>query len=393
MNLKRLGRGNKVRVAVGVLVVLAVVGGAYLALADDEPVEISNAQELQQARENPGGNYVLVDDIDLSHIDNFEPIGNFTGTFDGNGHTVSNLTIDRPGANSAGLFSTVGEDTRFFGLVGDEGVVRNVRLRDVNVTGNETVGGLVGVNLGTITGSYVGGDVTGKSRVGVAVGLNGGEVSRTHTRGNVVGNESIGGLAGYSNSKGKIIRSHSEVSVFTEDIAGGTDGEAGGLVGVNWGKIRNSYATGDVLVGGGGLIGINRGVVRGSYAMGDVKEGGGFVGWNIGTVRSSYATGDVSGGGLVGGNNGKVETSYAVGNVTGEMSGGLVIGSNGGDVTNSYWDINTTGQESSAGGTGLTTSEMTGSAARENMKVFDFGETWRTTEEYPRLAWQAEEEE
>jgi hypothetical protein len=75
------------------------------------------------------------------------------------------------------------------------------------------------------------------------------------------------------------------------------------------------------------------------------------------------------------------------------MSGGLVIGSNGGDVTNSYWDINTTGQESSAGGTGLTTSEMTGSAARENMEGFHFGETWRTTEEYPRLAWQAEEDE
>lgn len=389
MDFGRLDNSKKLKAGVAVVIVLAVVSGAYLVFST--PTEISNAEELQQIRENPSGDYVLVDDIDLSHIENFEPIENFTGTFDGNGHTISNLTIDRPETNSAGLFSTVGEDTRFFGLVEDEGIVRNVRLRDVNVTGNETVGGLVGVNLGTITGSYVRGDVTAKSRIGVAVGLNGGDVSRTHTGGKVVGNESIGGLAGYSNSKGKIIRSHSEVSVFSEKTAGGTDGEAGGLVGVNWGKIRNSDATGDVLVGGGGLIGINRGVVRGSYATGYVKEGGGLVGWNIGTVRSSYATGNVSGGGLVGGNNGKVETSYAVGNLTGEMSGGLIVGSNGGDVTNSYWDINTTGQDDSAGGKPLTTSEMTGSAARENMEGFDFNETWQTVtnpDDYPRLAWQ-----
>jgi len=78
--------------------------------------------------------------------------------------------------------------------------------------------------------------------------------------------------------------------------------------------------------------------------------------------------------------------------VTGNASvGGLVGRNRAGTVTDSYWDINATGQKISAGGKGLTTEEMTGSTARENMEGFDFGETWRPTEEYPRLTWQADE--
>jgi len=64
-------------------------------------------------------------------------------------------------------------------------------------------------------------------------------------------------------------------------------------------------------------------------------------------------------------------------------------------VTDSYWDTQTTGQPTSDGGTGLTTSEMTGSAATNNMQGFDFTSTWKTVtnpDDYPILAFQAEDD-
>jgi len=374
MNLERLGRGNKVRVAVGVVVLLAVVGGAYLAFAD-RTVEISNAEELQQVRENPSGNYVLVDDIDLSHIDNFEPIGDFTGTFDGNGHTISNLTIDRPDENHVGLFSTVNEDTRFFGLVDDEGTIENVTLKDANVTADENVGGLVGINRGTIIESSVEGNVSAIKRVGGLIGINRNTVLESHAGVRVTGDEWVGGLIGISNietNTGGIVAK----SYATGDVLGGDIGRNGGLIAVNSGQVRNSYAMGDVIGGGGGLVGFN---VFSSK------------------IRSSYAIGNVTGrgGGLVAGNDGEISASYAAGRVTGENTGGLVgrLDEFDGEVKNSYWDINSTGQTSSDGGVGLTTEEMTGSSARENMEGLDFGKTWETVtnpDDYPRLDWQTD---
>jgi len=365
MNLESLRR-NKVGVAVGVLVLLAVVGGVYLAFADDEPVEISNAEELQQVREDLDGHYVLVDGIDLSNIDNFEPIGGFTGTFDGNGHTISGLTIDRPETDRVGMFRAVNEETRFFGLVDDEGTIEDLILRDVNVTGGEFVGGLVGINVGTVTNSAVDGEVTGESRVGAVVGLNGngGRLGGLRAEGSVSGGEKAGGLVG--ENADEVLESHAEVNVTGDEWVGG-------LVGSNEYRatVTESYATGDVS-GEGGLVGINTGEVRDSYATGEVERGGGLVGWNMGSVHTSYATGKVT-----------------------DSAGGLV-GGNDGDVADSYWDVNSTGQTISDGGVALTTSEMTGSSARESMDGFDFEETWETVtnpDDYPRLAWQSETDE
>ena len=330
MNLERLGRSNNVKVTVGVLVLIAVASGAYLAFGDEEPVEISNAEELQQVRGDLDGHYVLVDDIDLSHIKNFTPIGGyddgFTGTLDGNGYTISNLTIDRPDGANVGLF---------FGM---DGTIENLILRDVEVTGGEAVGGLAGVSTGTVTESRVTGEVNGNQRVGGLVGVAwAGEIRDSRSEAKVTGNLLVGGFVG-QNDGGNITRSSAAGSV-----SGGT--------------------------GVGGLVGDNQQVVDKSYAGGDV-------------------TGNTSGG-LVGINENEIRNSYATANVTG-IAGGLV-GVNTGEVANSYWDINTTVQANSVAGTGLTTSEMTASAARENIKGFDFEEMWRTTEDdYPRLAWQSE---
>ena len=263
--------------------------------------------DLQGINGNLSGNYVLGANIDASATSvwnssaGFTPISNgssnFSGTLDGLGHTISNLTINLPSTNDVGLF----------GATGLTGTIRNVGLVGGSVIGHYYVGGLVGWNYGTISNSYATGAVSGSTYVGGLVGYNnGGTVSNSYATGTVSG-------------------------------SGG-----GGLVGLNNGTISNSYATGMVSGTGevGGLVGYNNiGTISNSYATGAVSGTGsyfgGLVGYNYGTISNSYATGAVSGG----------------------SSGGLV-GWNNGTISNSYWDTTTSGQATSAGGVGLTTTAM-----------------------------------
>ncbi|MEF8832467.1 MAG: helix-hairpin-helix domain-containing protein, partial [Candidatus Thermoplasmatota archaeon] len=131
--------------------------------------------------------------------------------------------------------------------------------------------------------------------------------------------------------------------------------------------------------------------------IGEKHTIGGLVGtYNFGNeIHNSYATGEVSGnssvGGLIGENAGStVSNSYAKGRVSGEdYVGGLIGGNYNGTVETSYADENTTGQTDLVGAdqygtfTGselLTTAEMTGEEAQENMSGFDFEETWETVD-------------
>lgn len=406
MNIGRLG-SKKVKAGVAVILLLAV-GGAYLTLT---PTEISNAEELQNMKNDLDGDYVLVDDIDASGIENFEPIGGgtgrkaFTGTFEGNGHTISNLTIDRPGTRDVGLFGRA-----------EGGTVKNVSLEDVDVTGGDYVGGLVGWNWGGhVTNSYVTGEVSGGIVVGGLIGMSkvGHESSsRIHSSGanvTVTGDVS-GGLIGYMGGH-RVTNSYS-----TGYVTG--NASAGGLIGHNSGaSVTNSYATGEVsgYENAGGLVGTNTNTVLESYATGNVtghENVGGLVGEvaeDYSDVSQSYAVGKVKGnvsvGGLVGRvSGGEIERSYATGEVTGNENVRGLVGWNSGKVSDSYWDVNTTGQNESVGGTGLTTEEMMGDAARENMMDRSYfidenvatPDWWRTVtnpDDYPRLAWQTEEDE
>jgi len=164
------------------------------------------------------------------------------------------------------------------------------------------------------------------------------------------------------------------------------------LIGQNNNEVRKSYATGNVSTTynySGGLVGYNDAPVKKSYATGTVDGGDGSVGGLVGqshdTVADSYATGDVTGsstfgttGGLVGENRtNEVVTSFSVGAVVdNESSAGGLVGDNDATVTDSYWDTETSGQSTSDGGTGLTTSEMQGSSAQNNMTGFDFNSVW-----------------
>jgi hypothetical protein len=250
--------------------------------------------------------------------------GSFTGTFDGNNHTVSNFTFTSPTTEHVGLF----------GYVGSSGQVKNLGLTNVNVTGWNDTGGLVGYNNGTITNCCATGSVTGQGDIGGLGGLvgtsNGGTITNCYATGSVTGSNDItGGLVGYNN--GTIANSYA-----TGNVAGSD--ETGGLVGGNYGgTITNCYATGNVTGSGwytGGLVGYNYGFITNCYATGNVTGSGWYTGGLVGynddyTITNSYAAGDVTGqeytGGLVGYNDGgTINDCYATGRVTGsDYAGGF----------------------------------------------------------------------
>jgi hypothetical protein len=178
----------------------------------------------------------------------------------------------------------------------------------------------------------------------------------------VVGDEVAGGLVGVC--YGTVTNSYSIASVYGHEYAGG-------LVGICNGTVANSYSTSNVsgesnvgcLVGWNG----NEGTVSNSYSSGDVTGFvigvGGLVGWNEGTVTNSYAMGTVTcsaviAGGLVGVNEGTVTNSHSTGSVTGDMEVGGLVGQNGwymdgysnpGTVTDSYSTGSVTCQDDAGG--------------------------------------------
>jgi len=313
---------------------------------------ITDFKELLAFGQNSSLKFRLKNDIDLVTEPSFY-IPYLAGEFDGNGHKISHLSLNFDLTLPLGLF----------GYLAPGGKVTQVCIENINITGAENVGGLVGYNRGTVSNSYSTGSVTGDDCVGGLVGWNyDGDVSNSYSSGTVTGYGDVGGLAGRND--GTVSNSYSTGTVT------GTWG-TGGVVGHNWeGTVVNSYSTGNVTGASwvGGLVGYNyKGPVSNSYSTSGVSGNGnvgGVVGGNIGTVSNSYSTGSVTGersvGGLMGfnGNDGTLSNSYSTGSVTGTQDVGGLMGRNWGTVINSFWDTETSGQATSAGGTGKTTAQM-----------------------------------
>ena len=387
------------------------------------------------------------------------PIGEssaFDTTFDGGGHIISNLYIRRS--------PTVG----LFGVLGSGSTVSDIGLVDASVgaSGYGAAGVLAGIGHGVIEDSFADGLVAGcVDNIGGLVGVNDGSIANSHSAVDAINagksheaafvvitdviNDlidvplfissrlacfgSVGGLVG--DNQGTIASSHS-----TSVVSGLTD-NFGGLVGENSGTITDSYATGSVSGKGfanlGGLVGENaiEGKIISSYATGAVSgQGdnfGGLAGENSGAITDTYATGNVSGSGYadVGGhvgdnrNTGVITAAYAHGTVSGSAdnyggllgsnqgvvtfcfstgvvpkSGGGLIERNGnnGTVANCYWDTETSGQANSDGGMGKTTQELqsptgyTGIYAAWNVDLDGDGTTddpwgFGTPTQYPTL--------
>ncbi|MHC4431461.1 MAG: WD40 repeat domain-containing protein, partial [Planctomycetota bacterium] len=344
-----------------------------------DPYLIYTAEQMNAIGADPNDwdkNFALTSDIDMSSVIDYRPVGLFTGSLDGQGHIVKNLTID---ADVIGNNNQLG----LFGRVGLGSQVANLGVVDVTVIGGNRssyLGGLCGWNEGTISNCYASATVSGAQMLGGLCGWNKGDgtISNCHATGSVTGGSSsshLGGLCGGNVNGGTISNCYATV-----DVSGGVDYSSafGGLVGRNgFGTISNCYATGSV---------------SGNEHL------GGLCGENWGTILNCYATGSVTGwtwglGGLCGQNWGTIFVCYATGSVTGRTSdlGGLCE-ENWGDVTASFWDIETSGQATSDGGTGKTTAEMQTAGTFLDAGWDFITPVWTIDEgmDYPRLSWNAE---
>jgi uncharacterized repeat protein (TIGR02543 family) len=201
--------------------------------------------DLDAIRAGPGGSYVLMNDLDSSTAgytelasssandgNGWQSIGtgdtyaSFDGEFDGQGHEIRDLFIDRPDEDYVGVF----------GLVNDGGLIKDIGVVNISAAGNAYVGGLVGMNMhGTVTDSYSTGSVTGDYFIGGLVGGSNGTVINSYSAASVVGDWMVGGLMGVNIYGGTVAN-----SCAAGDVAGTK--EVGGLVGYNVGtSVANSY--------------------------------------------------------------------------------------------------------------------------------------------------------
>ena len=378
---------NKVlSVLLSVLLLFTANGLTLTAYADgtgteSNPYQISTAEQLQAINNNVSAHYILTEDIDLKGVD-FTPIGNadsgaFTGSFDGNGHTISNLNVFS--GKYAGLFGC------------NEGVIQNVTLSEIYVYGTRYLGGVVAENtaVGVVSDCVVQSGVLesdgGLNSIcaGGICGTNSGELSGSFSNGAsvTVSNDSAsayaGGILGYSTASLEM-----NAAVNTGNVSSSSEAysNSGGLVGYGGDvTVSNSYNTGNVSSSSassysGGLVGRASGdvTVTDSYSTGNVSSSsasgfsysGGLVGDGVGTVTisNSYNTGNVSSsasgfsysGGLVGDGVGTVtiSNSYNTGNVSGDYYSGGLVGRASGDVTvsNSYNTGNVSSTYSYSGG-------------------------------------------
>jgi len=301
-------------------------GGIDTTIPDD-PYIINNVQELQGMGVLLSSNFELAGNIDATATSGwgysnigFAPIGtsdaSFTGTFDGQENTISNLYINRPATDYVGLFGRVTGTVQnviiagaiitganrvsgVMGTLGAPGTLQNISVTNVNLTGIDSIGGAIGVQNSTTTSQNI------KTSGVINVGTGGASWQRRYR----------GGLVG--DLWGTLKKSYSSVTVNANQVAGGVVGAI-----ESSGSIENCYSIGNVVVDSNSLT------------------RGGLVGRNTGgQIINCYSTGTT--------------------NFPNEGSGGGgLVGLNTGTVTNSFWDTQTSGWVTSDGGTGKTTAQM-----------------------------------
>ena len=348
----------------------AFAGGTGTA---EDPYQIANGAELAYLASSVNSgesyeekNFVLTANIDLNGLP-WTPIANsfsdallggsdyrvFAGNFDGNGYTISNVSI---GSEAAPLEADV---FGFFGAT--EGKISNLNLDTVSIHGIAKVasigavvgfaGGLVGSSGGSIENCHVTGltmDMSAPSNVyaaaywvgGLVGALDGRYIDECSVSGEITetsGKGSIGGLIGELGQAAKITYSRSNVTVRVKaDSSGGAN--VGGFIGKGNGKtdaetiIRNCYATGNVTGGAytggfaGGLWGLN---IKNCYASGNVSQAAAAMASFVGTDASdsNYY--------------GSVTNCFTTGRVIGESSSryafAMWAGNDRSEITNCYF--------------------------------------------------------
>ena len=296
----------------------------YNLSADGKTYEVYNANGLlewnEAARNDLSINCTLIADIDLTDKE-WTPIGSninyvytgYTGTFDGQGHTISGLTINQA-RFAVGLI----------GCIDKGGTVKNVQLKDVNISGESEVGAIAGASLGTVIGCSVeGGSVTASLTV-------------------------AGGVVGYSRSLGT--GEHGDIIGCSSSATVQGESSVGGVLGViTDGFITACYSTSDVVA------------TRTEYAA---NAGGAVGNSTTGTITACY---------------------HASGTITGQGNIGGAIGQNtGGVLTACYWsdyDGNGIGKDNASIGTPIkvdgTTVNWKEAVDAMNTALQNAGSEWR----------------
>ncbi len=271
----------------------------------EDPYQIATAEQLTEfaGSLSEGIDYTdctiqLTADIDISN-QAWSPIGGsdyaFNGTFDGNGYTISGMTM-----GSAGSPMALDIENIFIGLFGvleADAVVENVTLTNVGIyttyTATAYVGGIAGYTAGnTASGTYTGATIDHCSVSGT--------ISHTAT----AGNNFVAGLVGYM-YKGALINSCADVDVTCIITDGNYIAEVAGLVGLNnRGLVANDYSLGNItgsasrdngdegMAAVSSLVAVNAGALVNCYAEGDLTASeystyvGMVSGWVTGNGKS-----------------------------------------------------------------------------------------------------------
>ena len=228
--------------------------GSYTVTTDDG---LRNVAKLVNEEGKTDINITL--DTDLTLTGEWTPIGTesqpYTGTFDGNNYTITGLTVNQT-RNYVGLI----------GCIGSDGTVKNVKLENVNITGDGFyVGGVAGTNYGTIENCSVDGTLTNYVQyLGGVVGDNLGSIIGCSSSGTItgtgpnvggIGGQSVGGtimacysvanIKGWSSSGGVLGQTNRETVVIAcYHAKGNVTGEQsriGGVIGWNYGKVTACY--------------------------------------------------------------------------------------------------------------------------------------------------------
>lgn len=360
--MKRLLKSGAIALVALILIsTLSVIGFASGTGTEADPYIITTAEELQNINNNLSAYYILGNDIDLENAD-FTPIGNstsgtFTGAFDGNGYTISNLNVYA--GKYAGLFGC------------NEGVIKNVTLADFYVYGTRYIGGVVGDNTAsgtvsdciTLSGEIYAEEAVIEIDAGGIIGHNSGAVYGVMKNYADVNTSSNGDC--YS---GGIIGKNDAVLTLTAENHGSVAGNcyyylygytyysySGGIIGYSTANVTftESFNKGNV-------ISCNCNVTAGgvNYAGGLIGYGGGFVNitdcFNSASVSGKSGSGSDEYGGNAGGlagyiagtsvinnsyNSGYISAYYGSAGLAYYISGTATVNCcyNSGEIFNSYY--------------------------------------------------------
>ncbi|GGB42459.1 InlB B-repeat-containing protein [Fictibacillus barbaricus] len=355
---------------------------SYLSEVPDGYVGIYTPQDLDQIRNNLSGNYILMNDIDLSTATSeggefyrsgagWEPIGTqnipFTGILDGNGYQVIGMKIN-----------IISEEKVFAGLIG---YAKNATIKNIGMTGGEITAINQSIDSSVseaIAGSIIGSGSNikidnsyntnkvytssyGKSYSGGIIGnipnlyssSIRSSISNSFNTGEIIGKNYTGGIAG-SASYTDISQTYNTGTINKGNTNGKTTGGIAGYV--YYSSISSSYNTGNIEYGasgesGGGIVGsASKSAITESYNRGnitstsDYAEGGGIAGSisNDSKISHSNNSGTINSRSYAGGITGQataasiVIESYNSGIISGNYSGGIIGYSSESHVKNAF---------------------------------------------------------